>query len=114
MNPAGQNGIEMCHEVEGIGVVAADILEAIGEILAAREVLFEIREAAGERMPPHVDDLRAGQNELNQPHMAEVVGHLADEVWSIRLPLDSRAREKFLPEGFERGSIHCGENFRVR
>jgi len=41
VNAAGQDGIEMGHELHIVAVIAADVLQPIGEVLAPRKMLFE-------------------------------------------------------------------------
>ena len=65
----------------------------VAEVLAAREVLLEVREAAGQRMPARIDDLRVRQDQVDQADVREVVRHLVDEERAIRLALDARALE---------------------
>ena len=49
VNAARQHGIDMGHQLHVVAIVAADVIETIGEILAAREMLLESGEAAAER-----------------------------------------------------------------
>ena len=60
-------------------VVAGQVFEAVGELLAAREQLLEVAEAAGHRLAPCVDDLRVRQHQVDQADVAIVVRHLVDE-----------------------------------
>ena len=69
----------MAHQLEIGAVVACDVVDAVGELLALREQLLEIAEAAGHRLAPRIDDARVGQHQVDQSDVAEVVRHLVDE-----------------------------------
>ena len=88
----------MRHELDVVAVVAADLGEVVGEILAAREMLLEAGEAAAERMPARIDDLRVRQHQVDEPDVREVVRHLVDEERRRRFALDARLREIPLAE----------------
>jgi hypothetical protein len=75
----GSTSSKVRHQLDVVAVVAADVVEAIAEGLPAREVLLEAREAACQRVPPRVDDLRVRQREVDQADVREVVRHLVDE-----------------------------------
>ncbi len=66
MDAAGQDFVEMRHELDVVVVVTAEVFQAISKILAAGEVLFESRKATAERMAARIDDFRIGQRELDQ------------------------------------------------
>ena len=80
----------MRHQLDVVAVVAADVVEAIGEVLAAREVLLEAREAAAHRVAARIDDLRVRQHQVDQPDVRPVVRHLVDEERRAGLALDPR------------------------
>ena len=67
MHTAGQDRIDVCHQIDIVAVVAAEIREVVGEVLTAGEMLLECREAAAERMPSRVDDLRVRQDQMDEP-----------------------------------------------
>src|SRR5688572_5924553 len=46
VDAAGQHAVVVVHRADVVGVVAADVLEAVGERLALGEVLAEVRDAA--------------------------------------------------------------------
>ena len=83
-HPPGQRRIPVAHELEIGAVVAGDVLDAVGELLAVGEQLLEVAEAAGHRLAPRVDDLRIGQHQVDEADVAEVVGHLVDEERACR------------------------------
>src|SRR6185312_15095816 len=72
---AGQHHVPVSHQAHVGLVVAADVIEAVGELLPAGEELFEIAEAAGHRLTARIDDRRVWQNEMQQPDVPEVVRH---------------------------------------
>src|SRR5258707_11623734 len=84
----GQHGVPMLHQLNIAPIIAADVLETVRKLLAAREKLLEITEATGHRLAPRVNDLRVRQNEVNEANVAEVIRHFVDEE---RLP-----RSKYL------------------
>src|SRR5258708_26782398 len=75
----GEYGVPVLHELDIAPVITADVVKTVRELLTAGEKLLEIAEAAGHGLAPRVDDLRVGQNEVNEADMAEVVRHLVDE-----------------------------------
>src|SRR5579863_3932580 len=77
--PSGKHRIPMIHELDIHPVIAADVLDAVRELLAGREKLFVIAEAAGEGVSAGIDDSGVGQDEMNQPKIAKIVRHLVDE-----------------------------------
>ena len=83
----------MRHQGHVIVVVAANVLESVGETLAACEMLLEGRETAGQRMPARIDDAGIGQHQMDQAEMQEVVRHLVDEQRCGSLALDTRVLE---------------------
>ncbi len=79
-HPPRQQVVPVSHEVEVGAVVAGDVVETIGEFLVGRaEQLLEIAEAAGHRLAPDVDDLRSGQDQVDQADVPEIVRRLVDE-----------------------------------
>src|SRR6478735_7790345 len=88
MHAPGQHCIEMGQEIDVVAVVVADIFKAVGKVLTAREMLLEPGKAATERMASRVDDLRIRQDEVNQPDVCKVIGHLIDEERGLSLALD--------------------------
>ena len=99
MDAARQHRIEMRHELDVVAVVAADVFQAVGEVLAAGEMLFESRKAAAERVAPRIDDLRVRQQQLDQADVREVVRHLVDEEGRVGLALDARLLQILLAQG---------------
>src|SRR5580658_11015272 len=77
--PGRQHTVPVAHELEVGAVVARDVVDAIGELLALREQLLEIAEAAGHRLAPCIDDAGIRQHQVDEPEVAEVVRHLVDE-----------------------------------
>src|SRR6202034_2118763 len=104
MHAPGQHRVEMRHEGDVVAVVAAEVVEPVGEVLAACEVLLEAREAAAERMTAGVDDAGIGQDRLNEPDIQAVVRHLVDEKRRAALAQDARALEVALAESGELGA----------
>src|SRR5438445_3187451 len=93
MHAAWQHAVEMRHQLDVVAVITADVFEAVAETLAAREMLLEIREATGERVPPCIDDPRVRQREMDQAEMREIVRHLVAEEWQINIALQPRYRK---------------------
>src|SRR5271166_297880 len=77
---SGQYAIPMLHQLDVGSVIAPDVLEAVGELLAGRKQLFEIAETAGHRLPPCVDNPGVRQHQVHEPDMAEVIRILVDEL----------------------------------
>src|SRR6476646_4729112 len=86
MHSSGQNFAVVRHQNHAAGVVPAEIVETIGKLLAAREMVAEIREAARHRIAADLDHFRIWQNEMNEPDMQEIVRHLVHE---MRPPLSA-------------------------
>ena len=76
---ARQHGIPVVHELHVGAIVVGDVFQAVRELLTRREQLLEIREAAGHRLTPSIDDLRVRQHQVDKADVAEVVRHLVDE-----------------------------------
>ena len=66
----------MVHQRDVVGVIATDFREAVGEFLPLGEELFEAREAAIHRRTARIDNLRVGQDEVDEADMPEIVRHL--------------------------------------
>ena len=96
--PARANGIKMRHEIGIVAIVAAQIGERIGKILAARKVLLERRKATAQRMTPGVDDLRIWQNHPDESDMGKIVRHLVDEVRRAGFALHPRVIQILLAQ----------------
>ena len=77
---AGQHRVPVIHEAQVAAIVAAQILEVVAEGLTFGEVLLVGAEARIHRMAAHVDDGRVRQHRVDEADVAEVVGHLVDEV----------------------------------
>src|SRR5438552_17708908 len=60
-------------QLDVINIVAADVAEPLGKRLPARKMALEAGPAAVQRMPPHIDDLRVRQNEVNEPDITEIL-----------------------------------------
>ncbi len=103
----------MRHQLHVVAVVAADVREVEGEMLAAREMLLEGREAAGQRVAARVHDLRVRQHQVNQAKVREVVRHLVDEVGRRRFALHPRLLEITRAQGGELGRAHGREHLGV-
>ena len=88
--PARAAPVDMRHQTHIVSVISADVIEVVSEGLAAREMLAEVREAAAERVPAGVDDLRIRQDELDERHVQPVVRQLVDEERPIGPPLYAR------------------------
>ena len=113
MHAPGQHAVEVRHQLDVVAVVAADVLETVGEGLAGREVLLEAGEAAAERMAPRIDDPRVRQDQLNEAGVREVVRQLVDEERRRALALDPRAAQVLLAEGAALSGIERGEQVDV-
>ena len=109
MDAARQHRVEMRHQLDIVAVVAAEIFQAVSEVLATREMLLEAGEAARQRMSPRVDDLRVRQDQLDQPDMQEVVRHLVDEERPAELAMDARALDILLAQCAELIGAHARE-----
>src|SRR6267142_1187936 len=78
-NLSREHGVPMRHQLDVSAVVPSDVLEAVSELLACGEQLLEVAEAAGHRFATRVDEFRVGQDQVDEPDVAEVVRHLVDE-----------------------------------
>ena len=93
---ARKNAVDMRHKLHIIGIIMPDIALAVGEALPPCEMLFEVGKAARHRMSARIDDLRIGQDQVNEPDMQPVVGQLVDEEGLIRFALDAGALKERL------------------
>ena len=59
-HPPGQDLVPMAHQVQIGAIVTANILKAVGELLALGEKLLEVGEAARHRLAPRINDLGIG------------------------------------------------------
>src|SRR5579862_7601930 len=55
VDPPRQHLLEVCHKLDVVAVIPADIFLAVSEMLAAGEVLLEAGKAAAERVAPGID-----------------------------------------------------------
>ena len=78
-NTPGEYAIPVPHQLEIRSVVARDIIDAVGELLALGKQLLKIAETARHRFTPRVDDPGIWQHQANEPQVPEVVRHLVDE-----------------------------------
>src|ERR1700733_14173260 len=78
-NPSGKYMIPMPHQLQISTVVTCDVIDAVGEFLAAGKQLLQIAETARHRLTPRVDDACVRQHQVNQSQVPEVVRHLVDE-----------------------------------
>jgi hypothetical protein len=90
----------MFHHLQVTGVVARNVLDAIGELLAGGEQLLEVAETARHRIAPRVDDFGIRQNEMNQTNVPGVVGVLVDEA-RFTGPIAARIGKIAVAEAFE-------------
>ncbi len=108
-----QHAAEVRHVRDVVAVVATDVVERVREVLSAREVLLEDREATRERVAARVHDLRVRQNQLDEAHVCPVVRHLVDEIRRARLALYARLREVALAERAQFVRAEILEHLRV-
>ena len=101
MDGARRDPIEMRHQLHIIAVIQAEMLEIVGEFLAASIVLLEVGEAAGERVPAGIDDLRLGKHQPDETNVQPIVRHLVDEEGPVRFALGARALEIGFAEAAE-------------
>src|ERR1700686_1715295 len=111
-HPSGQYFIPMSHQLEVGSVVTRDILDAVGELLALGEQLFQIAETARDGFAPCVDDLGPRQHQVNQAQVPKVVRHLVDEV-RLAGTVDPGGVEILLAELPEFLERHLGKDARV-
>src|SRR5215475_4333535 len=102
----------MAHQLQIAPVVARYAFHAVAEVLAAREQLLEVAEAARHRLAPHVDDPCLRQHEVYEADVLKVVRHLVDEVGPTR-PVAPRAVQVALPEPAKVLALHFGQHSRV-
>ena len=69
----------MVHQAHIVQIVLSNVLLIVAEHLPFCEQLLEAREAAGHGVPACINDFGIGQHELDEPNVAEVVGHLVDK-----------------------------------
>src|SRR5579863_6820365 len=98
VHAAGEHVRKVLHQRGVITVVAADVLERVGEILSTGEVLLEAREATAERVAPGIDDACVRQDQLNESDIKPVVRHLVDEERRTALAVRASALEVALAE----------------
>jgi len=103
----------MGHQVHVVTVIAAEVLEAVGKALPAREMLLEHREAAAHRVAPRVDDLCVRQDQVDQADVLPVVRHLVDEERSAGPSLDPGLLEITFAELAQLVRTEPGEDLRV-
>ena len=109
VHAAGLRRVEMRHQPNVIAVVASEVLERVAEVLTTREMLLESGQAARERMPARIDDLRVRQHEPDQADVHEVVRHLVDEERPAELAMDARALEVLRTERAQLIGAHARE-----
>jgi hypothetical protein len=102
--PRRQDSVPVVHQVDIGPVVLADVFQAVGEFLPFGEELLEAGPAAIHRIAPRIDDLRIGQDQVDQPDMPEIVRHLVREI-SGALPVDAGVLDVVLTQGTQ---LLCG------
>jgi hypothetical protein len=113
VDPTRCDLVEMAHKADIVAIIGPDILQPVAEPLAAREMLLEVGEAAGERMPPRVDDSCVRQDQPDEADMGPVVGHLVDKEGPVGLALDPRPLEIFLAEPAQVVGAELGQAGRI-
>ena len=102
----------MRHQAHVLPVVGANLFQAIGELLTLAPELFKAAEATGHGVPPGVDHLCVGQDQLDQTNMKKVVRHFVDE--ERRVPaVNLRVVQKLFPKLAEQVGIKVHQNFRI-
>ncbi len=86
-SPARQHLVPVPHELHIAAVVPRYVVHAVRKLLARGKQLLEIAEATGHRLAARVDDPGVGQDQVNEPDVAEVVRHLVDEARRERTTL---------------------------
>ena len=64
----------MRHQPDIVRIIATDMFEVVGEGLATREMLAKVGQAAAEGVAAGVDDLRVGEDQLDERHEHPVIG----------------------------------------
>ena len=105
VHAASQDVVEMRHQVDIVAVEAAEVFQAVGEILAAGEVLLEAGKATSRLLPPGIDDACIEQDQLDQPDMGKIVRHLAYEERLAEFAVDAGALQVALAESTQSGGV---------
>jgi hypothetical protein len=74
------------------------MVEVVGEGLPRAKCWRKVGQAAAEGMAARVNDLRVGQDEMDERHEHPVVRQLVDEQWPIGPALHRRPPEIFFPQ----------------
>src|SRR5271154_678913 len=69
-DPPRQRLAPVPHELKIIAVLVRNVPDAVTELLAAREQLLEVAEAAGHGFAPSVDDFRIRQHQVDEADVA--------------------------------------------
>ena len=77
MDAARKHSVEMRHQPRIIGIVLADIRQAVRKGLAGWKAALKAGPAAIKRMPPSVDNSRGRQNEMNESYISEILQSLS-------------------------------------
>ena len=88
-SPFRENTVPMRHQIDIAAIVVSNIIEAVGELLTFREELLEARPTTIHRVAPRIDDLRIGQDKVDQPDVAEKASE--DLAVLLRVSLDDSA-----------------------
>ena len=76
---AGKHLIPMLHKADIVAVITTDLRKPVSEFLPFGEKLLEAGKAAIHRISTRIDDPGIGQDKVDQPDMAKIVGHFIDE-----------------------------------
>ena len=72
--PARENTVPVVHQAQIVGVVTADILQRIGELLTPGKQLLEVGKSRRHGMAPRINNRGLGQDGFNERHVLPVVG----------------------------------------
>ena len=67
------------HQSLVLEEILTDVGQVVGEGLAPGKQLPKTTQARIQRMAPGIDDLCLGQDQMDESHRREIVGHLVDE-----------------------------------
>src|SRR5258707_1283411 len=97
----GQHAVVVRHQLNIAAVEAADVTQAVREPDTGLKMLLEVRETAGQRRTPRIDDAGVGQYQVNQADVQEIGRHFVDEIRSAAQPVGPGLVQVALPQRFE-------------
>src|SRR5262249_54852552 len=82
-HPARQYAVEMRHQLDVVGIMSSDVGQSVRKRLTSREMALEAGPSAIQRVSAGVNDPCSGQDQMNEPDIAEISQALIGKKWPL-------------------------------